>query len=407
MRTSDLVSLRGVFAHKSRTLLTLLGIVIGSGSIVLLAGLLRAGEEALVNAGQQAVESDLVQIDGDLVPMNQRHKARRDLSRLDVTALGEAELLSGTLVGAESSLHTEARYRGKKRPARVASANPASLGLYQLTLQKGRPLDEGDLAHRRRVCVVGQEIYQDLGLAEGELGQVSIEAGGQVWTVIGVLANKPLIGNTTSTNIWNRKLLVPETTYDSIYAPDHRADRLYVRKGRSVLPDKALRATVEGVLLRRHLGVRNFKLRKPSNAGQEKLIFDTIKLLLFSTGLFSLFVGGINIMNVMLVTVRERTREIGVRRAVGATPRMIMVQFLIEAAAVSFTGGVIGVVAGVGVTWLAALGLRQLVGKWEFYAEPWAIALGLLLSLFTGIVFGILPARRAAALDPIEALRFE
>lgn len=117
------------------------------------------------------------------------------------------------------------------------------------------------------------------------------------------------------------QLLVPETTYDSIYAPDYRADRLYVRKGRSVLPDKALRATVEGVLLRRHLGVRNFKLRKPSNAGQEKLIFDTIKLLLFSTGLFSLFVGGINIMNVMLVTERLSGRGRSASGARWARPR--------------------------------------------------------------------------------------
>jgi putative ABC transport system permease protein len=180
-----------------------------------------------------------------------------------------------------------------------------------------------------------------------------------------------------------------------------------VRRARALLPGEALRATVEGVLLRRHLGVKNFKVRKPSSAGHEQLVFQTIELLLLSTGFFSLFVGGINIMNVMLVTVRERTREFGVRRALGATPRLVLLQFLAEAAAVSLVGGAVGVVLGVGVSWAAAQVLRQVVGRWTFGVEPWSIALGLGLAVLTGIVSGILPARRAAALDPIEALRFE
>ncbi len=153
--------------------------------------------------------------------------------------------------------------------------------------------------------------------------------------------------------------------------------------------------------------MKNFKVRKPSSAGQEQLVLDTVKLLLLSTGFFSLFVGGINIMNVMLVTVRERTREIGVRRALGATPRLVLAQFLAEAAAVSLTGGVIGVTLGVGASWAASAVLRQIVGRWSFHVEPWSVALGLGLAVATGVAFGILPARRAAALDPIEALRFE
>jgi putative ABC transport system permease protein len=112
-------------------------------------------------------------------------------------------------------------------------------------------------------------------------------------------------------------------------------------------------------------------------------------------------------MNVMLVTVTERTREIGIRRAVGAPPRAILVQFLVEAAAIALAGGVAGVLTGIGLSWLAARGLARLVGQWALHVEPWSIALGLALSLVTGIAFGLFPAWRASRLDPVEALRYE
>ncbi len=174
VRALDLVSLRGVFAHRSRTLLTLLGVVIGAGSIVVLAGLLRAGEEALVYTSQQAVEADLVQVDADAAPVGQRVRPRRELSRADADTLGDAEMLDGTRVGAESSLETEARSQGRKRTARVASARPESRALYQLSLARGRFLDEDDLAGRRRVCVVGHEIYEALAPGQGAIGDLAI-----------------------------------------------------------------------------------------------------------------------------------------------------------------------------------------------------------------------------------------
>src|SRR5262249_52285178 len=137
------------------------------------------------------------------------------------------------------------------------------------------------------------------------------------------------------------------------------------------------------------------------------LIFSIIKMLLLATGLLSLFVGGINIMNIMLVTVTERTREIGVRRAVGATPGAILGQFLLEASFIALTGGVIGVLGGMMFSWLIAVVLTQAIGQWNLHIEPWSIALGLGLSLFTGIAFGMMPAIRASRLDPVEALRYE
>jgi putative ABC transport system permease protein len=112
-------------------------------------------------------------------------------------------------------------------------------------------------------------------------------------------------------------------------------------------------------------------------------------------------------MNIMLVTVTERTREIGVRRAVGATPGAILGQFLLEASFIALTGGLIGVFGGMFFSWLIALVLTHAIGQWNLHIEPWSIALGLGLSLFTGIAFGMMPAIRASRLDPVEALRYE
>jgi len=118
-------------------------------------------------------------------------------------------------------------------------------------------------------------------------------------------------------------------------------------------------------------------------------------------------VGGINIMNIMLVTVTERTREIGIRRAIGATPGEILTQFLLEAAVLGLAGGVIGVLGGIGCAALSTLALRATLGAWTLHIEPWSIALGVGLALCTGVAFGLFPAWQAAKLDPVEALRFE
>jgi putative ABC transport system permease protein len=226
-----------------------------------------------------------------------------------------------------------------------------------------------------------------------------------------VLKDKPFVGGEMGTWMWNRRVIVPNTTFDSLYSTTHAVGAIFVRAGASgSVGDKilAVKNVVESTLLRRHLGVKNFRVDGgEGERSQMNIILMVIKVLLLGTGILSLFVGGINIMNIMLVTVTERTREIGIRRAVGATPTAVMMQFLLEAAFIALTGGVIGVLGGIGLTWLTAFALTHAFGAWPMHIEPWAVTLGLMLSALTGVVFGLFPAWRAARLDPVEALRYE
>jgi putative ABC transport system permease protein len=375
--------------------------VIGTGSIVLLASLLHGGESYLVHANQEASNDDVIEVHPEEVPPEQRDKTSRPLSRADARAAAEAGVLRRTLVEPESSRDTFARFEGRRKRVAIVSAGVSTLTLYRLTLAEGRALDGDDRVAAGRVCVIGHEVYEDL-VRRAPLDRLRIEVDGRLFSVVGVLAKKPMLGSTDSTYLWDRKVLVPETTYDALYSPGHEVQQIYVRKAEN---RPVARQALNGVLLRRHFGVVNFALAKDESGGMEDLILKVIQVLLLGTGVLALLASGINIMNVMLVTVAERTREIGLRRAVGATPRSILLQFLLESTTLSFVGALVGLVAGIALAWLTALGARAAIGYWAFSIRPWSLALGVGLALVTGLVFGILPAWRAARITPIDALR--
>jgi putative ABC transport system permease protein len=407
-------------SNRLRAALTLLGTVIGSASIVLLAGLLRSGEDMLISSAQDASESDLITVRGDMNSFTgARIKILRSMTRGDVTAIDGAPLLPNVRAASESQSEVVAEplTDGPRLPdarkdmhVRVVSASDGTVDLYRLVVEKGRGLSKQDLVERPRICVVGSEVWEKLFGAATPLSDQRLRLDGHEWAIVGVLKSKPLLGGDGGENetwMWNRKVLIPETTFDAMYSIE--VDRLYVRLGRSAELKNKLKVAewvVSEILLRRH-GIPNFKIdAKNSSEGQEQLIMSIIKGLLLSTALLSLFVGGINIMNIMLVTVTERTREIGVRRAIGAPPRSIWIQFLLESMFIAGIGGLVGVLTGVGLTWVTAHAISR-DGNFAFHVETWSVVLGFLLSIVTGVVFGLFPAVRASRLDPVEALRFE
>jgi putative ABC transport system permease protein len=411
MRPSDLLrGARHTFsANKVRVLLTLTGIVIGAGAMVLLAGLLVAGEEALVRLSQQANESDMVEVTARDAPKDQQHRTTRPLTVFDAEALDENPLLSGARVTPAARLQTDAFFEGRQKRTSIMSTELDSPSLYRLEIERGRGLVESDFAERRRVAVVGQEMWTELLQKRPNLNDVRLRVDGVTVEVVGVLAHKPTMGAGNGTWMWNRRTLVPSTTFRSVWAPEGAVRNLYVRLKGAVGVRRSLSTIttiVENTLLRRHHGVKNFEVKSDARGqDQEELILRIIQIMLFGTGVVALFVGGINIMNILLVTVTERTKEIGVRRALGATPTDIALQFLLEAALLSGVGGLLGVFGGVAMTWLAAQALTALLGPWRFVIELWSIGLALGMATVTGLVFGLMPALRAAKLNVVDALR--
>jgi putative ABC transport system permease protein len=398
-------TLAGLRAAPLRALLTLLGVMLSTSSFVLLISLVEGGAERLNAAEQRVNERDLLVVNAKPAPHGAEHRTSRPLSRRDARVLDDATLINGVGVAGEQRKQATAKLGGRTQPVSLVSATPGALQLYRLEIARGRFFSPSDLAERRRVCVVGHEIWQKLLEGKPELTR-EIEIAGVLWSLVGVLKDKPGLGSSDSTNVWNRKVLVPESSFDLAYNPEQHADQLYLRA-----PDaddttlNALQAVTNSTLLRLHHGVQNFDFAAPKDRQQAELIFAIVQILLVGTALISLLVGGINVMNVMLVTVTERTREIGIRRAVGASPRAIARQFLLEAVALTSVGGAAGVAIGAGLAALAALALDHLAGPWLLHIEPWAVLLGLGSSAATGLFFGFYPARRAAALDVIVALR--
>ena len=408
MLLSDRIrSLGGAFAHRVRALLTVLGVVIGTSSVVLLASLLHGGRHMLLATNQSAADQDVIQVHTQDTPPAEREKTTRALSRADAEALAHDVTLAGAKVAAESSFDAWARYRSSRKRVAVVSAGPSTMELYRLVMASGRSLDEDDARNGGRVCVVGHEVYDEL-LHSANTHDLRIEIDGILFSVVGVLAEKPMVGSTTSTYRWDRKVLIPRSTYDALYAPSHAVSRIFVRKaGETAAARAPARASVKRILLAKHFGVNNFEVRKDESGGTEELILGVIQMLLLSTGVLAVFASGINIMNVMLVTVSERTREIGLRRALGATQRSILVQFLIEATSLSMVGALVGIAGGSLVAYGTALLARSALGGWDFALPMWSMVLGLLLALVTGLGFGLLPAWRASRISPIDALRSE
>lgn len=399
--------------HKVRSFLTLLGMIIGAGSVVLLSGLLSGGEEALTLANQFIDENDVIEVEQAAIPPAQRGRTLRVLDDQDQAVLDRSPSTGGAAAEGElMDWRHQARVGAEKKPVMVLGASPQALEMYRVTLKQGRFLDASDMLNKTRVAVVGFEVWQDLLGSPSDLTGKSVRIGGVRWEVVGVLAHKPPLVAGPGTWMWDRRVVVPATTFQATLRHARRVDSIYIR----VLPGlqditKAVeraRGFIKTTLLERHYGVENFKVDSDKDSKQQaQVIFLVINVLMLCTAALSLFVGGINIMNIMLVTVTERTREIGIRRALGATRGDILRQFLLEAGLLAGLGGLLGVLGGVTMVFLLSKILTYVLGQWTPHYAAWAIALGLCSSTLTGVVFGLYPAWRAARLDPVEALRYE
>jgi putative ABC transport system permease protein len=267
----------------------------------------------------------------------------------------------------------------------------------------GRFLQPSDLKERARVCVLGKTVADELfGENANPLDRL-IRVRGERYRVIGVMTEKRMFGDD-----WGQNIMVPVTTLQARIAGNDRLHVLFVH-ARSIEDTRFVVAEVESILRRYHPHGNEFQVR---DVGQEleqaETVFFILKAVVGGIAGISLLVGGIGVMNIMLVSVTERTREIGIRKAIGAQPSHILVQFLVESVTLSVFGGMVGLLLGVGIgKGGAAIIAKTSGGDFTSFISMQAVVLAIGFSAAVGIFFGVYPALRAARLDPVEALRYE
>ncbi|RME44409.1 MAG: FtsX-like permease family protein, partial [Deltaproteobacteria bacterium] len=301
-------------------------------------------------------------------------------------------------------------HRGERKFATVLGITPESWAFYRFEVERGRPFLPREFESGERVCIVGARIDTEMLHRPRMLEKQRIEIAGILCQVVGVLADESFAGRPKGIWSWKDTILVPDRTFGLFFQEREHFDTLYVQIPWIPTLERQIAMTrkfLEALLTRTHYGVPNFAVKEEETNATERLIYLAIHLLIYATAGISLVVGGINIMNIMLFSVTRRTREIGIRRALGASREEIRRQFVAEAAIIGGIGGLLGITGAVGLIAIATAILRTFFPDWPLTIPVWSGVVGFFASMATGLFFGWMPAKRAAELDPIEALRFE
>jgi putative ABC transport system permease protein len=397
------VAFGAIRANKMRSLLTMLGIVIGIAAVITMVAL---GEGA-----QRSVQDRLQALGTNVLTVNPGQQMFGGVDRgegVSITVDDAYALLRDPraikAVSPEMSRNQQLEFSGNNANAQVVGVWPSYFSINNHEATSGRLFNEGENRGRRRVALVGARLGERLNVATESLVGKTIMVRGIAFDVIGVLKEKGQgmgFGGSPDERIY-----IPLATAQFRIFGQERVNNIQVQANSPVEMNAAM-AEIERTLRREHR-IRPGEASDFSIRNQATLLttFEettrTFSFLLAGIAIVSLVVGGIGIMNIMLVSVTERTREIGVRKALGARRRDIMLQFLIEALVLCVAGGVIGL--GLGVA--AAVGMAKLAA-WNTVVAPEAALLAMGFSAFIGVFFGLWPARRAASLDPIVSLRYE
>lgn len=397
------IALRALRRNRLRSFLTALGVIIGVGAVIAMVALGEGAQRAIERQMEQ-FGTNVLMIFAGSAGTGGRQGGMGSLPTLtldDAKAI-EKEVSSVSLVTATVQTRVVAVYGNQNWTTSAFGVTPEFAAVRQWAVAAGRFINQTDMEGEARVCLLGQTVAENLFGSADPVGE-TIRIKNLPMKVIGVLAKK---GTTISGSDADDVLYLPLPVAMKRIQGTTRLGSIQVQaRGAEDLPLAEEQITA---LLRQRHGVvageppdfviRNFSERLSTREEQAR----TFKYLLAGIASVSLAVGGIGIMNIMLVSVTERTREIGIRMAVGATERDILSQFLVEAVALSVVGGILGILLGIGGSLLMGW-----MGLGETSLSLWPIVLAFAVSGLVGIFFGYWPARRAARLDPIEALRYE
>ena len=399
-------------ANRTRSRLTILGVVIGVVAIMMVASIGQSAE-ALILGQIEAFGTKFIGIEPGRKPQGPSDFGSfftDSLTIRDLEDLQRPNLIPGivSVVPIVFGSYTIEADNEIENSVSIMGTTPAAAGLMNMEIEEGRFISNFDITSNARVIVLGYDLHEDL-FTGGQSGVgKDIRIKGQTYQVIGRLEKSGAAGIFTTDGFG----IAPwKSTQAYLTGTSHFQEIDVELESEEIIP--RVKADIERVLRENH-GITDpdkddFHLVTADDAiatvGQ---ITGIITALLGSVAAISLIVGGIGIMNIMLVSVSERTKEIGLRKAIGATTKDIKNQFLVEAVILTMLGGIIGVIVAIGLGILAAWGFSVALGtNWDYVFPIDAMVIGLVVSTLIGLVFGIFPARHAARMSPVDALRYE
>jgi putative ABC transport system permease protein len=395
------VALQAIRANKLRSLLTALGIIIGVGAVITMIALGTGAKKAVQDRIQALGPTLLTLFAGQSFRGGVAQNNRVSLTMDDDTALAnQARYLVAVVPELATSLQVQ--IGSQNANVSIVGTTPNYVPVHTYTLTAGRMFTNGENQARQRYAVLGASVPTMFNANPAALIGQEMQVRGIPFTIIGILSEKGSQGFSNP----DEQILIPlETARYRIMGTDRL--RSITAQVDSLTNMNLAMIEIERVLRRQHKirsgGDNDFQIRNQTDIlSTFQQTTQTFGFLLAGIAAVSLLVGGIGIMNIMLVSVTERTREIGVRKALGATRANILLQFLVEALVLCLVGGSVGVLLGT----VGALVLSR-VAHWNTAISPFSILLAFVFSAIVGLFFGIYPARRAAALDPIVALRYE
>jgi len=403
-------AIEGLKAHKSRSSLTILGIVIGILAIMIVMSLGRGAQDLILNQLQGVGSKNVAVHPGrePKGPTDIMEMFTQSLKERDVAALKNPANVPGVGKVAPLVMYNDVvAYENETKRTSIIGTAEYFLDTLNVYPDQGAMFTDEDIKQLASVAVIGSKVKEDLFGDSDALGQ-KIKIKDRVFRVIGVLAPK---GNVAMMNM-DEIVLAPYSTVQKYLMGINYFQEILVEAA----TEKQVPEVVQDVTrtLREMHGITDPEkddFHTHTMADAMKMVgtvMSSLTLLLAAIAAVSLLVGGIGIMNIMLVSVTERTREIGLRKALGATSDNIMAQFLLEAVILTAIGGFLGILLGAGIGWVIAFGFRSFYGiNWQFVFPLKAALLGIGVAAVVGLIFGLYPAKKAAEKSPIEALRYE